>query len=165
MSPNDVNASLLKDIDPIGSANRLCAVSFQDDIAQLRFGNSFLLVDPTNSQLQFFLIASNNNKTEKALNPKLFKKVLSQNIYSQIYKTMHAWRLACRIRSLMSGKSSILNLTPSSINAPKAKPLICWPFGCIDPSWILGPIGSIIGYKPPYVSTAALTISNLKATC
>ena len=51
MSLNDVNASLLKDIDPIGSANRLCAVSFQDDIAQLRFGNSCLLVDPTNPQI------------------------------------------------------------------------------------------------------------------
>ena len=90
MSPNDVNASLLKDIDPIGSANRLCAVSFQDDIAQLRFGNSCLLVDPTNSQIHIFLIASSNNKTEKALNPKLFKKVLSQNIYFLSYKTTHA---------------------------------------------------------------------------
>ena len=59
MSLNDVNASLLKDIDPIGSANRLCAVSFQDDIAQLRFGNSCLLVDPTNSQLIFYLLKQN----------------------------------------------------------------------------------------------------------
>ena len=58
MSLNDVNASLLKDIDPIGSANRLCAVSFQDDIAQLRFGNSCLLVDPTNYQIHILLIAS-----------------------------------------------------------------------------------------------------------